>query len=233
MLCSASCKRPRRAERATSYRRPITGTIKGKPRYPCAHFEKEVKLCELFIPVLNGIVSEVESRVVKQDGRFVELKTVQTYGKCRKHTQTENIQERKLTDGKLYVAHNRQKWRGFKLIRGHVYGMVQGELYVSAAEPDSNRPGHIMVYKQVCGPNYAKWVKLSINASSTLGALVIETVKSSPYKGVEFPDSETDCSRSKPHFPTFQSRRPEATPPLPRSVKAQTWVDRICQKAAG
>ena len=178
------------------------------------------------------IISETENRMVKQDGKFMELKTVQTYGKYRQRTQEPKNQERKLTDGKLYVAHNRQKWRGFNLIRGHVYGMIQGNLYVSAAEPDSHRPGYIMVYKQVRSHNYFWWVKLSINVSSELGAIVMEAVRKSPYKGIEFPNSTTDCSKSKPHFPTFQTRRPETTPPLPRPAQAETWVDRICQEAA-
>ena len=41
-----------------------------------------------------------------------------------------------------------------------------------------------------------------------------------------------DSTPWRPNFPTFQTRRPDTTPPLTRPAKAKTWVDRICANAA-
>lgn len=178
------------------------------------------------------------SKLKKVNGRLYErynnggqpfvIRRYSTYGKDKTYTQEPKQTGRRLTDGQWYVAYNRQVWNGFHLIRGHVYGMTNGVLYVSAAEPDKCNPNYIMVYKQCSTPDRMYWAKRSIPVSGDLAQAIIQAVRSSPFQKVDFPEPRVNCSRSKPTFPTFRARRADTDPQPPKPPRPLTWVDQIC-----
>lgn len=113
--------------------------------------------------------------------------------------------------------------------------------------------------KDKANVDYYRWSRTSIPADSELGKLIRDVLANSPYDGVQFrperhqtaanwkpmPDNykpnkmeqerqtrlQYDDTPWRPGFPTFQTRRPETTPKLPRPTQPRTWVDYIYREA--
>ena len=149
--------------------------------------------------------------------------------KARKHLGNQCSHMAKPANGELKIAHNRQNWNGFDLVRGHVYGIVDGVMIVSGGQPASE--GHITVYGRVQrSKDTYEWVEGEIWVCSPLAEQILTALSESPYHGVQFPEY-LDCRGSKPHFPTFRDRRAEHKPMPPAPRPHNTWVDRICAGA--
>lgn len=138
-----------------------------------------------------------------------------------------------MVDGRIRIAGHTQPWWGFTLQRGHAYGLYRGICYVSGAEPDPNKAGNIIVYRQKkdkANVDYYRWSRTSIPADCQLGQLILEAIASSPYDRVTFRPESVNTEVWQPHFPTYRKRRPDTMPRLPRQRIRKTWVDQIVQE---
>lgn len=103
---------------------------------------------------------------------------------------------RKMKPNNFKVAHNTQDWWGFTLQRGHVFGLFKpdpdkrGVCYVSGGEPDSKHKHCLIAYQQTANkqtPDCYQWNPVSVHVNSTLGRIILETLRTSPYDCVSIP----------------------------------------------
>lgn len=161
---------------------------------------------------------------------------------------------------KVRIAQHVQDWWDFTLQPGHAFGLYNGTCYVTAGEPDPNKIGFFLMYKQT--PDRANlgrynWPQISVREDSEIGQLFLAALFASPYNGVDakipkyrphtnwrqVPQQYVrankrygkDCWYSDktwyPNFPTFRSRRAEYKPIPPAPRPQKTWVDQIIAEA--
>jgi len=90
------------------------------------------------------------------------------------------------SDKQFRVAANRQKWRGFNMVRGHIFGTYAGGYYVSTgeiAEFRHNVPYYAVWYERGTKDNYV-WYSSVVSAKHPLGKLIAEAARRS--KGVDY-----------------------------------------------
>lgn len=88
-----------------------------------------------------------------------------------------------MRDKAFSVAVNSQRWHGFNLCQGHVFGVFHGTAYVSGNVPAG--PGFIKVYERIDNINVDRWRTVRVSRYSELGRELAAAHAKNPYGGVK------------------------------------------------
>lgn len=126
------------------------------------------------------------------------------------------------------AAPNKESWFNFNLCQGHIFGIMDGVPYVSAAEQGAR--GTIKVYRCTPTANCFRWGVVYVGVNSDLGKRIMEAKRESPFDTVRLMPVK-GVYRTWPYkLPTYEtSRRATRYSPMPPVQRMQkTWVDAIC-----
>ena len=101
-----------------------------------------------------------------------------------------------MTDRHFRIAERLNKWYGFDVCEGHIFGTVDDVKYVSAAEPG---PGHTLrvyfcKYDIEPGQNYLEWLPSYVPKDSPIGERIMEVKNANRGSKVVVKDVQIDSS---------------------------------------